>query len=482
MVSGVRKIIIKACCLMLTLAMTQAFVFAGNIESEEFSSSAWSSWYGWNNNRPDGYNNWWNQQNAGDKSGGADGYGSSGKSYSGGYTNSEEWRNNYKSFENVGKWSEDEFSAAVAFGLVPGIFQGSSMSEPVTRREFCYIALLVYEAFTKQVGDIAVDGVFTDCSDPRVIAAYKLGIVSGYEDFSFKPDSHITRQELFKLMYNLLAVLNTQPDVSDIYADHALVAFSDTAKIQKWAVKPTCVMLSAGITNGVSRDRLDPLGETTREQAAVMAYRVFKALTRGDFEELNLREYSGSGLGWPSDGESAKGWISNQQKETSVYEEKYIKIFGSLDAPLYKSNEEASANMVSISVPVWNFNSAGEKVSTSRWLTVHKNIADTVKLIFKEIYEGAEKFPIYSVGGYSWRGNGTSEHNWGIAIDINADENYMIKDGAVVAGSLWQPGVNKYSIPEDGDVVRAFAKYGFAWGGNAWKSSNDYMHFSYFGK
>ena len=39
-----------------------------------------------------------------------------------------------------------------------------------------------------------------------------------------------------------------------------------------------------------------------------------------------------------------------------------------------------------------------------------------------------------------------------------------------------------FSIPEGGDVYNAFTKYGFAWGGNAWHSKRDYMHFSYFGK
>ena len=39
-----------------------------------------------------------------------------------------------------------------------------------------------------------------------------------------------------------------------------------------------------------------------------------------------------------------------------------------------------------------------------------------------------------------------------------------------------------YSIPEGGDVYNAFTKYGFTWGGNAWSSKRDYMHFSYFGR
>ena len=114
---------------------------------------------------------------------------------------------------------------------------------------------------------------------------------------------------------------------------------------------------------------------------------------------------------------------------------------------------------------------------------VNKAIAETVKQIFKEIYEGPEKYPIKDIGGYSWRQSTTSEHRWGLAIDINANENYMIrKDGTIVAGLFWKPGENPYSIKPYGDVVTAFKKYGFSWGGDAWSMSNDYMHFSFLGE
>ena len=102
------------------------------------------------------------------------------------------------------------------------------------------------------------------------------------------------------------------------------------------------------------------------------------------------------------------------------------------------------------------------------------------EVIFKEIYEGKEKFPIKSVGGYSWRGNGsTSEHNQGTAIDINPNENYMIDDGRILAGSFWKPKKSKYSIPLNCETVRIMERYGFYRG--FWGNRKDYMHFSYFG-
>jgi hypothetical protein len=98
-----------------------------------------------------------------------------------------------------------------------------------------------------------------------------------------------------------------------------------------------------------------------------------------------------------------------------------------------------------------------------------------------EIYKGKEKFPIKSVGGYNWRGDtSTSEHCIGLAIDINPNENYMIRGNQIVSGSFWKPGKNPYSIKADGDVVKAMEKYGFHWG--MWGDTRDYMHFSYFGR
>ena len=67
----------------------------------------------------------------------------------------------------------------------------------------------------------------------------------------------------------------------------------------------------------------------------------------------------------------------------------------------------------------------------------------------------------------------------GLAIDINPNENCEIRGGVITTGSYWKPGEDPYSIPADGDVVNAFKKYGFGWGGN-WRSVKDYMHFSYF--
>ena len=147
----------------------------------------------------------------------------------------------------------------------------------------------------------------------------------------------------------------------------------------------------------------------------------------------------------------------------------------------YTSSKAAQKDMKTIKIKTWDINSSGKKYTRYHYLTVHKNIAFTVEQIFKEIYNGKEKFPIKSVGGYGWRGaTSKSEHCEGLAIDINPNENAQINGstGKTMCGSFWKPGKNPYSITPDGDVVRIFRKYGFEWGD--FFSNPDYMHFSYF--
>ena len=164
-----------------------------------------------------------------------------------------------------------------------------------------------------------------------------------------------------------------------------------------------------------------------------------------------------------------------------TYQDKAQRIFGLPYYKKYASKEEADRHMVTIIVDVWDFTSDGvTKVTKQKAIVVHQNIAPTVKQIFKEIYEGEEKFPIKNVGGYSWRGESSnSEHCCGVAIDINWEENYLIDNGVIISGKLYEPGVNPYSIPTDGEVARIMNKYGFRQG--IWGNRCDYMHFSYFG-
>lgn len=168
---------------------------------------------------------------------------------------------------------------------------------------------------------------------------------------------------------------------------------------------------------------------------------------------------------------------------------KRLALFGNTDVDRFSGRSEAEANMTTVAVPVWKLDRNGNKVSGQSYVTVHSALAEDIVSIFTEIYNDPEQFPFKDVGGYSWRGDSSrSEHCSGTALDLNYNENYQIRNGNIETGSLWAPGENPYSIPVDGSVVRIFAKYGWAWGGDEWaghadptEGYHDYMHFSYLG-
>lgn len=146
----------------------------------------------------------------------------------------------------------------------------------------------------------------------------------------------------------------------------------------------------------------------------------------------------------------------------------------------YKSAAASYKDMRPVTVKTWDFASGkkGRKITRTWTIYVHKNLAGTVKRAFNEIYKGSEKFPIHALGG--WRsGSGRSEHYDGTAIDINPEENYQVVNGQAVVGRYWKPKKDPYSIPKNGEVARILRKYGFSQG--IWSTSQDYMHFSYFG-
>ncbi|MDR2487823.1 MAG: M15 family metallopeptidase [Clostridiales Family XIII bacterium] len=155
------------------------------------------------------------------------------------------------------------------------------------------------------------------------------------------------------------------------------------------------------------------------------------------------------------------------------------KLFGTQTGTGFKNPTEARKYQRTVTIKIWRL-VGGKKVGSTTRITVNRGIADDVVQIFNEIYKGSEKFPVKAIGGFQVRG-GRSEHNYGTAIDINPTENCMKDGNKVVAGSFWKPGKNPYSIKQNGDVVKAFAKYGWYWGGYGWGNRKDYMHFSRLG-
>lgn len=384
-------------------------------------------------------------------------------------------------------WAVSEVEEALSLGLIPERLLGAEATDKITRADFCALAVRLfkvmhedtkqtshshYTAYFDPANQTALTDPFDDCDDPDVLTAYAIGIVAGTSSTTFEPDAPVTREQICKMFFNILTVEELAWRYTEEFTEVRLCSYTDGYRVSSWARTPVAALACAGVLKGVGGGTIDYLGSATIEQAVLLAVRFYKTFLAGWFNALDGAKIDGRGFVRPS--------VYPYSSRYETLEQKHFRIFGVKGKSLYSSAAEASADMVKIPLKVWQISSNGEKVTKTLYVTMNKAIAPTIIKIFDEIYNGSEKFPICDVGGYNW-GSGKNTHSCGVGIDINVMANPYIKNGVTYVGDVWEPGKNPYSIPENGEVVAIFAKYGFAWGGNAWRSATDYMHFSYFG-
>lgn len=382
---------------------------------------------------------------------------------------------------DISAWAQADIVAAQAAGLMLSSLESLSARGEITRAEFCGVAVNAYKTISGKAVFASGKQPFRDCDDPNVTAAYELGLISGRGDGYFDPDSSIERQDLCVMLYNILDA--TGVDAPEIAGAACIEDYPDVLQIKDYALDAVVTMVDYAVVNGISAENdstlLSPSGTATREQALIMANRFCD--TFADKSENSADDEDSVSV--PEADSSYDPWLDPDFTLPQTEEEKMALVYG-IGGEQYQTAEEAEANMVEIAVPVWRLQSDGSKTTGTAYLQVNRNLAPIYEAIFEEIYNGDEQFPIKDVGCYSWR---TGEHSQGTAVDINWDENMeatINADGSLTptTGSHWSPGEDPYSIPEGGDVYNAFTKYGFSWGGNAWSSKRDYMHFSYFGR
>lgn len=121
--------------------------------------------------------------------------------------------------------------------------------------------------YTALPADAAIPPKFSDLggsySQAEIQQLVQRGILSGYEDGTFRPGAAMTRQEFAKV---LALSMGLTPDRS------AAAAFTDIAE---WARPYVGALVKAGITKGVSTNQYGSLQPVSREQLAVFFTRAF---------------------------------------------------------------------------------------------------------------------------------------------------------------------------------------------------------------
>ncbi len=429
-------------------------------------------------------------------------------------------------------WAADAVEGATKFSIISEEFSKKSFQDPISRGDFINIAVNLYATITAENVSTHANNPFTDTSDPFPNMAYYAGIVSGDGEGNFRPQGTLTRQELCKIMTGLL----DSAGVLGPYfpSENVFETIVDGDQIAPWAKNHVAFMIDNALMSGDDKGAFRPLDPVTREEAAIIAYRCFvrygKELegtvktqlrptkdAKGNTIQTLMKtvvlpngatvalahagnpEEEYPSYGTQSSGIAPSGTPLQQPDKDGLYRLKtYSETLASGEAAekearifpggkKFTSAEEANAKMSEVSVDVWKVNDEGKFYTSTLKFKIHSALKDDVIAIFKEIYNSPIKAPLKDVNAYSWRNamsSGTySDHNYGVAIDLNYNENYCVYASGTVVGSFYDPKSSIYSFPADGVVVQTFAKYGWLWGGNAWVNGTvDYMHFSYLGK
>ena len=440
------------------------------------------------------------------------------------------------------KWAQEAIDLATKCGIIPDEQIEGDYTEPICRIDIAQLVLNAYENIMGNEYE-PKESPYADTISKAASAVFELGIMNGKGDGVFDSEGYTTREEMAKIILLFKSVaeqeeLNLPSDFDETFTDFDKI--SEWAK--PYVAKASAEKIINGYDDGsfapkekVSWEmavslitRTVKLGDKSEIEPAIPVI----SESEFEYEKTDLKISCEKPeneqivkIKWDKISDADLYTVKVTEKRMPYYEEdiqpnetvtyevkdnflvfetvpnrKYvIEVYGEIqfdecefitdavfndDAQEISENypqtqEEAEVLMQTIEVPVWRLN-GDEKISDTVSIIVHNKIAEKVKLVFEEIYNGEEKFPIKDFGGYSWRG-GRSEHNGGTAIDINANENYCIYDNGTVIGSYWKPHEDPYSITPYGDVIRAFEKYGFTWGGDAWRNPKDYMHFSYLG-
>lgn len=200
----------------------------------------------------------------------------------------------------------------------------------------------------------------------------------------------------------------------------------------------------------------------TAKGAGKTSYTV-KKLKSGVQYYFKVRAYRKSGS------KQCYGAFSAAKKETITVDQRLYILFPN-GVPTTKAQMEKY--LVTITVPIQDENGLPNTLE----LRVHKNLTKEFMGAFIDMY--AIGFPVRAedTDTYSWRSMASSKnrshHSYGCVVDINWNSNPMIG----VTEGKYRPGVDPYSVTPE--VVKIWKKHGFYWGGD-WKSTKDYMHFSY---
>jgi len=180
---------------------------------------------------------------------------------------------NNKTFADIANsWAKEEIEVLAARNILGGMTeQQFAPKDKLTRAQF---AAIIVRAFQLEKGDQEV--AFADVTDgwykDAVEIAASQGIVRGANG-RFMPNDPITREEMAAIMVRILKMVDPNREL-----EAAELTFTDVDQVSTWAKDVMAVAVNEGLIRGAGENKVAPKQNATREQTAVILYRMLESL------------------------------------------------------------------------------------------------------------------------------------------------------------------------------------------------------------
>jgi uncharacterized repeat protein (TIGR02543 family) len=167
-----------------------------------------------------------------------------------------------------GNWAMDVINT-LANRLIIENIDTFDPSEDITRGMF---ADYMVKALGLYRNDYKFVNKFTDLEEDNSLIeiihiAHDYGIITGYEDKTFRANNKITREEAMVMYSRAMNIVGLRGENQDKYMN-----FTDFELVGNWAKQGTINVLSAGVFNGKTKELIDPRGKLTYAEASQAIY------------------------------------------------------------------------------------------------------------------------------------------------------------------------------------------------------------------
>ncbi|WP_127546968.1 S-layer homology domain-containing protein [Paenibacillus amylolyticus] len=176
-------------------------------------------------------------------------------------------------------WSRDDVQDLASRLIVQGT--GENVFAPdrsITRAEFTAVLLRGLGLHSPRSTEAAS---FTDVKtgswyEDEVQTAVSYGLISGYADDSFRPNSEISRAEALTIVSRAMKLVGlAQADASETTS--LLSTYSDSAKVQAWATEPVASAIKQELVQGTDGKLMSDADISRAQSAAIVKRLLAKA-------------------------------------------------------------------------------------------------------------------------------------------------------------------------------------------------------------